>query len=78
AGCIAFSQANEPVDDTQVLFRAMQYAATFGYTVWLQPTDLHLAAGGVAHEGESAARLGLTGIPVLAETLAIGRMLQLA
>jgi dihydroorotase len=78
AGCIAFSQANMPIADTQVLYRAMQYAATFGYTVWLQPTDMHLAAGGVAHEGEVAARLGLTGIPVLAETLAIGLMLQLA
>jgi dihydroorotase len=78
AGCIAFSQANVPIVDTQVLLRAMQYAATFGYTVWLQPTDLHLSAGGIAHEGEVAARLGLTGIPVLAETLAIGLMLQLA
>ncbi|MDP3873448.1 MAG: dihydroorotase [Methyloversatilis sp.] len=78
AGCIAFSQANVPVADTQVLFRAMQYAATFGYTVWLQPTDLHLSSDGVAHEGEVAARLGLTGIPILAETLAIGQMLQLA
>ncbi|WP_018412444.1 dihydroorotase [Methyloversatilis thermotolerans] len=78
AGCIAFSQANSSVDNSQVLFRAMQYAATFGYTVWLQPTDPHLAAGGVAHDGEIAARLGLVGIPVLAETLAIGRLLQLA
>lgn len=78
AGCIAFSQANVPVSDTQVLMRAMQYAATFGYSVWLQPTDVHLARGGVAHDAEVASRLGLTGIPVLAETVAIATLLQLA
>jgi dihydroorotase len=32
AGCIGFSQANQPID-TQLLLRAMQYAATFGYAV---------------------------------------------
>ena len=59
AGCIAFSQADMPVSDTQVLWRAMQYAATFGYRVWLRPQDAHLSRGGVAHDGEVATRLGL-------------------
>jgi dihydroorotase len=78
AGCVAFGQANVAVLDTQVLLRAMQYAATFGYSVWLQPQDPHLARGGVAHDGEIAARLGLTGIPVVAETIALATQLQLA
>ncbi len=78
AGCIAFSQAKQPIIDTQVLLRAMQYAATFGYAVRLQPQDHHLAHDGVAHDGEVASRLGLTGIPVCAETVAIARALQLA
>lgn len=78
AGCVAFSQANVPIKDTQVLFRAMQYAATFGYRVWLQPTEPFLGKGGVAHDGEVASRLGLTGIPVEAETLALDRYLRLA
>ena len=43
AGCIAFSQADAPLVDTQVLLRAMQYAATFGHRVWLRPQDAHLA-----------------------------------
>ncbi|MBL8472942.1 MAG: dihydroorotase [Rhodocyclaceae bacterium] len=77
AGCIAFSQSNTNIEDTQVLLRALQYAATFGHAVWLQPSDYHLARGGVAHEGEVATRLGLTGIPVLAETVAIATLLQL-
>jgi len=78
AGCIAFGQANRGIVDTQVLMRAMQYAATFGYPVWLQPQDTHLAKGGVAHDGAVAARLGLAGIPVLAETVALSTYLQLA
>ena len=78
AGCIAFGQANVSVVDTQVLMRAMQYAATFGFPVWLQAQDAHLAKGGVAHEGAVAARLGLAGIPVLAETVALSTYLQLA
>lgn len=78
AGCVAFSQANTPMVDTQVLMRAMQYAATFGFRVWLQPIDPHLAKGGVAHDGEVASRLGLAGIPVEAETVALETYLRLA
>jgi len=78
AGCIAFSQAKQPIVDTQVLLRAMQYAATFAYAVHLQAQDHHLTGDGVAHDGEIASRLGLTGIPVCAETIAIGTALQLA
>jgi dihydroorotase len=78
AGCFAFSQANEPMVDTTVLMRAMQYAATFGFRVWLQPIAPFLSRGGFAHDGEVASRLGLPGIPVAAETVAIFTYLQLA
>lgn len=78
AGCFAFSQAKQPVFDTQVLFRAMQYAATFDCPIHLQPEDHYLARDGVAHDGEVASRLGLAGIPVCAETVAISTALQLA
>lgn len=78
AGCVAFGQANQAIVDTQVLLRAMQYAATFDFPVWLQAQDPFLAQSGVAHEGEIAARLGLTGIPVAAETIALATLLQLA
>ena len=78
AGCIAFSQADAPLTDTRVLMRAMQYAATFGFSVWLRPQDSFLAREGVAHDGEVATRLGLPAIPVCAETIALATMLQLA
>ncbi|MDR2838590.1 MAG: dihydroorotase [Azonexus sp.] len=78
AGCVAFSQATQPVVDTEALLRAMEYAASFGFAVWLQPQDYWLSRNGIAHEGEVANRLGLAGIPVAAETIAIATILQLA
>jgi dihydroorotase len=78
AGCVAFSQADAPLTDTRVLLRAMQYAATFGFSVWLRPQDSFLARDGVAHDGEVAARCGLPVIPVCAETIALSTMLALA
>lgn len=78
AGCVAFSQANKPIVDTRVLGRALQYAATFGFRVWLQPLDPYLSRGGVAHDGEVASRLGLPGIPSNAEVTALFTYLRLA
>ena len=78
AGCVAFSQAHKAIIDTQVLLRAMQYAATFDLAVHLQAQDYHLSRDGVAHDGEVAARLGLSGIPVCAETIAVVTALHLA
>ena len=77
AGCTAFSQADAPLADTQVLLRAMQYATTFGYAVWLRPQDVQLSKGGVAHDGVVATRLGLAGIPSAAETIALDTILSL-
>lgn len=78
AGCIAFGQASQSIGNTQVLMRAMQYAATFGFPIWLQAQEHHLSRGGVAHDGEVSTRLGLTGIPVAAETIALATLLHLA
>src|SRR5262249_19197588 len=77
AGCVAFSQAEQHLVDTQVLHRAMQYAATFGYAVWLRPQDAHIGRGGVAHDGEVATRLGLPAIPASAETIALSTIFAL-
>jgi dihydroorotase len=77
AGCIAFSQADAPLIDNQVLLRAMQYASTFGYPVWLRPRDASLGRDGVAHDGQVATRLGLAPIPAIAETVALSTILLL-
>ncbi|WP_295645603.1 dihydroorotase [uncultured Methylibium sp.] len=76
AGCVGFSQADVSLRDTQVLARALQYAATFGYTVWLRPNDPWLG-GGVAASGAVATRLGLSGVPVSAETIALHTIFEL-
>ncbi len=77
AGCVGFFNGNAPLPDTATLLQALRYAATFGFTVWLRPEDRHLAKGGVAHEGEVATRLGLPAIPAIAETIAIGTLVEL-
>lgn len=76
AGCIAFGQADAPLINTQVLHRALQYASTFGYAVWLRPQDAWLGAG-VAASGAIASRMGLAGIPAAAETIALQTLLEL-
>lgn len=78
AGCVGFSQANIAVTDTQVLWRAMEYAATFGFTLFLHAEEPFLAAKGVAHDGEVATRMGLKGIPSVAEALALASILRIA
>ncbi|MDC8758760.1 dihydroorotase [Janthinobacterium fluminis] len=77
AGCIGFAQAEEAIEDTTVLLRALQYANTFGYTVWLRPQDAHIGRGGIAHSGPLASRLGLSGVPVMSETIALHTIFEL-
>jgi dihydroorotase len=76
AGCVGFSQADVALPDTLVLQRALQYAATYGYTVWLRPQDFFLGKG-VAAQGAMATRLGLSGVPVIAETIALHTLFEL-
>ena len=76
AGCVAFSQAEVPLANTQVMQRAFQYASTFGYAVWLRPQEYFLGRG-VAASGALATRLGLSGVPVAAETIALHIIFEL-
>ena len=76
AGCVGFSQAEVPLVNTQVLQRALQYASTFGYAVWLRPQDYYLGKG-VAASGPLATRMGLSGVPVAAETIALYTIFEL-
>ncbi len=76
AGCVGFSQAEVPIKDTLVLHRALQYAATFGYTTWLRPNDAWLG-NGVAAKGPLATRMGLSGVPAIAETIALATIFEL-
>ncbi|MEI8324603.1 MAG: dihydroorotase [Betaproteobacteria bacterium] len=76
AGCVGFSQAEVALENTRVLQRALEYASTFGYSVWLRPQELHLGKG-VAASGALATRMGLSGVPVAAETIALHTIFEL-
>jgi dihydroorotase len=76
SGCVGFSQAERPVHDNLTLSRALQYASSCGYAVWLRPQDASLG-GGVAASGAVATRLGLSGVPVAAETIALHTIVEL-
>jgi len=78
AGCPVMSHAERPIKNTLVERRAMEYATTYGLTVFLRPEDRHLRDRGCVHEGRVATRLGLPGIPEAAETVALARDLALA
>jgi len=78
AGCLVFGQPGALIKNLRVLMQAMQYASTYGFSVWLSPQDIDLAYDGVAHDGEVATRLGLPSIPVCAETVAISNIILLA
>jgi len=75
AGCIGFSNASYDISDNTVLLRCYEYAATFGLKVFVQAQDQQLGDGHM-HAGPTATRMGLDGIPVVAETLSISRHLQ--
>jgi len=77
AGCVGFTNALSPVKDTLVMRRAMEYAASFDFTVFLHAQDPWLQEHGCAHEGEVSTRLGLPGIPEAAETVGVARDLAL-
>lgn len=77
AGCIGVSNAGRPLADTLVMKRCFEYAATFGIPLMVRAEDAALAAGGCAHDGAVAARLGLPGIPAVAESIELARVLLL-
>ncbi len=78
AGCVALGSGGRPTANSRVLRRCMAYAHTFGLTLFVQPENASLSAGGCAHDGVLAARLGLPGIPEVSETTAVSELLLLA
>jgi dihydroorotase len=78
AGAVLFTNGDKPITSSRTLRRALSYASAFGALIAHRPEDPYLAEGGVMHEGELAARLGLPGIPAAAEAIMADRDLTLA
>ncbi len=77
AGCVGVSNATRPIPNTEFMLHAMEYAGTFGLTVFLHPEDYWLGQDRSAHYGAVGTRLGLPGIPEAAETITLARDLLL-
>ncbi len=78
AGCVGISNGLRPIQDAEVMRRAMEYATTFGLTVFLNPQDACLARDRYVHQGTLSTQLGMAGIPETAETVMVARDLLLA
>lgn len=77
SGCIAFSNARQPVNSSLVLLRCLEYASTHDLLVIFQPQEASLVTGGCMHDDTTSTRLGLNGIPETAETIEVARSLLL-
>ncbi|MGH6988275.1 MAG: dihydroorotase [Stellaceae bacterium] len=77
AGAVAFTDADRTIADARVMRRALAYARTFDLLLIQHPEEPSLAEKGTMNEGEVATRLGLPGIPPIAETIMVERDLRL-
>ena len=78
AGAVGFSDDGVPVATAQLLRRALQYAKVTDRHVALHAQDDSLMGTGVMHEGAVSAKLGLGGIPAIAESADVARALEVA
>ena len=78
AGCVAFTDDGRPVASALLMRRALEYAGMLGVPIVDHCEDPSLKGDGVAHEGFYAARLGLRGIPGVAESIMVERDIALA
>jgi dihydroorotase len=78
AGCFAISDDGRPVMNSEVMRRGMEYARGFDMLVISHCEDANLSSGGVMNEGIISTRLGLHGIPPIAEEVMVARDIALA
>jgi len=78
AGAVMFSNGDSPITNAQIMRRILSYSASFNALIAHRPVESSLAAGGVMHEGDLSARLGLTGTPAAAERIMAERDIALA
>ncbi|GDX53184.1 dihydroorotase [Bacteroidota bacterium] len=78
AGAVAYSDASNPVTDSGVMMRALQYVKLFDGVVFSHPDDVNVSHEGSMNEGVMSTNLGLKGMPSLAEELMVVRDIYLA
>jgi len=76
-GAIAFTDGWKPIQSNGLMLKALEYVKAFDGVVIQMPIDTSLSTGGLMHEGEQSTRLGMPGIPSLAESLMVHRDIEL-
>jgi dihydroorotase len=77
-GVVALSDGGQPIENSGILRRVLEYSRNFGVPIILRPTDLGLELGGLMHEGQVSIQIGLRGIPAEAEEIGVARAIALA
>jgi dihydroorotase len=77
AGAVAFTDGLKPIWHTDILLKSLQYVQKFNGVLIDHPEDTWLNKFGQMHEGVNSTRLGLKGMPRIAEEIAVGRHLEL-
>lgn len=78
AGVVAVSDDGKPIASARLLRQVMDYCTPLGMPVIDHCEDSSLAAGGVMREGPRSVRLGLKGMPAAAESICVGRDVEVA
>ena len=78
AGAVAISDDGRPVMDANLMRRALEYCSMFDVPISVHEEDVHLSAGGHMNEGPTSVRLGIRGVPSVAEEVMVARDISLA
>jgi dihydroorotase len=78
AGAVAFSDDGDPVHDAEIMRRALEYASMFNRPVIQHAQDIPMTKGGAMNEGFTATRLGIPGMPPVAEDAVLARDIQIS
>jgi dihydroorotase len=77
-GAVALTDGKRPIANTEIMWRALEYARMFNCAVFNSPQVPELVKEGLMHEGYYSTLLGLPGIPAAAESIMVGRDIALA
>ncbi len=77
SGAIAFSDGWHPVQNAGLMMKALEYVKAFNGVIVQLPVQASLSQGGLMNEGETSVRLGMSGIPNIAESLLVQRDIEL-
>jgi dihydroorotase len=77
AGAVAFTDGLKPIWHTDIFLKSLQYLQKFNGLLIDHPEDIWLNMFGQMHEGVNSTKLGLKGMPRIAEDIAVGKNLEL-